>query len=223
MKTYFMCFWRAAARFNHLDPGAAVDIDVVSIDGHALKEKYTFEMKAVTSTPEEMFQRLKLERTFPEDGTIVQTSPKRIEIWYNEGDRTTVHVVYFAVNTLTSITGNAEFSYRPLWEQIGLLQIAHWATYVGLLTLLGGTWFQSVLEKRRGNYSRWNSFFNALHYLSIAAILLELILYKVQYSQVIFRDFINFTFVRITLIQLGTVVISILLRKLRFMFLAISV
>jgi copper transport protein len=61
-----------------------VDVDVVSMDGHALKEKYTFEIKVITATPEEIFQRLKLERTSPEDGTIVQTSPKKIEIWYNE-------------------------------------------------------------------------------------------------------------------------------------------
>jgi copper transport protein len=253
-----------------------VDVDVVAMDGHSIKEKYTFEIKVITATPEERFQNLKLERIIPEDGIIVQTSPKRIEIWYNEsvemsyfgilndkqqyvptgiptvdpdnpkhyildlneefsngtysihsypkiGDRTTVFVAYFAVNSLTSISGNAEFSFYELWDQIGFLQIAHWLAYFALLTLLGGTLFQLLLKKNKGNISSWGRFARALYWLSIMAIFLELIVYKVQYSNVVFKDFVNFTFVWITLLQVASVVISFIIKKLRLLFLVVSV
>jgi copper transport protein len=254
-----------------------VDIDVVAMDGHALKEKYTFEIKVITATPEERFQNLKLERTIPGDGTIVKTSPNRIEIWYNEavempyfgllddkqqivdtdnptvdpenpkhyvldlknelpngtyaihsypriGERTTVHVVYFAINNLTSITGNKDFSYDELGEQLGVLQFSHWLAYFGLLTLLGGIWFQLLLAKsKRGDESRWQRIAKVLYGLSFLAILLELMMYKIQYSQVVLKDFMSFTFVWITLLQLAAVVMSFLIKKLRFLFLALSV
>lgn len=263
---------------NNLPSGKyTVDIDVVAMDGHALKEKYTFEIKVITATPEERFQNLKLERSIPEDGTIVKTSPKRIEVWYNEavempyfgllddkqqlvdtdnptvdpidpkhyildlkdelpsgtyaihfypriGERTTVHIVYFAINGLTSITGNQDFSYDKLWGQLGFLQFAHWFAYFGLLTLLGGTWFQHLLVKtKRGDESRWQRFANALYGVSILAICFELIMYKVQYSQVVWKDFMNFTFVWITLLQLAAVAISFFIKKLRLVLLAASI
>lgn len=61
-----------------------MDIDVVAVDGHPLKEKYQFEIKVNATSDEQSFQRLKLERTYPEDGTIVEKSPNQIELWYTE-------------------------------------------------------------------------------------------------------------------------------------------
>lgn len=254
-----------------------VDIDVVAMDGHSLKEKYTFEIKVITATPEERFQNLKLERSIPEDGTVIQTSPKRLEVWYNEavempyfgllddkqkmidtekpkvdpdnpkhyileleeelpdgtyaihyypriGERTAVQIVYFAINELTSITGNQDFSYEKLWDQLGVLQFAHWLAYFGLLTLLGGTLFQLLLTKaRHGNESRWMRIAKIMYVTSILAILFELIIYRLQYSQVVLKDFMNFTFVWITLLQLIFVMISIFTKKLRFVLLMMSV
>ncbi|WP_028610884.1 copper resistance protein CopC [Paenibacillus harenae] len=255
-----------------------VDIDVVAMDGHALKEKYTFEVKVVTATPEERFQNLQLVRTTPEDGTIVQGTPTRIEVWYNEdvdempyfgllndkqqmldtakptvdpdepkhyvleldqeldsgtyaihfypriGDRTTVNIVYFAVDEFTSITGHREFSYDELWDQLGLLQWAHWLSYFGLLTLTGGALFRQLLGNNNlGEEKRWVRFAYTMYGLSVIAIVMVLVMYRVGYSQVVFNDFINFNFVWITMIQLLTVCISIMIKKLRLVLLSISV
>jgi len=62
----------------------SVEIDVVSLDGHFIREKYLFEIKISITPSEETFQRLRLERSLPEDGTILQTAPQTIELWYNE-------------------------------------------------------------------------------------------------------------------------------------------
>ncbi|RIX46544.1 hypothetical protein D3P08_25995 [Paenibacillus nanensis] len=264
---------------HNLPPGKyTVDIDVVAMDGHALKEKYTFEVKVVKATPEERFQNLQLVRSVPEDGTIVKNTPSRIEVWYNEdvdempyfgllddhqhivdtakptvdpadpkhyileleqdlpggtyavhfypriGDRTTVNIVYFAIDHFTSITGNREFSYDKLWDQLGLLQWAHWLSYFGLLTLTGGTLFRSMLgNSRLGEEKRWARFAQGMYGLSILSILLELIMYRVGYSQVVFYDFLHFTFVWITIAQFVTVLISVWIKKWRLVVLSIAV
>lgn len=254
-----------------------VEADVIAMDGHSLNEKYTFEIKVITTSPEEKFQNLKLVRSLPEDGTIVQSSPKRIDVWYNEavempyfgllndkqqlvdtenpvvdpndpkhyildlqdelpsgtysihfypriGNQTTVHVVYFAVDELTSITGNQQFSFDKMKKQLGELQFAHWIAYLGLLTLFGGSFFQLILAKKmRGDESQWQQVANMLYVISILAIILELILYKLDYNHVVMKDFMNFNFVRITLLQLAAVVISFMIKKLRFILLGAAI
>lgn len=251
-----------------------VEVDVVAMDGHSLNETYTFEIKVVTTSPEEKFKNLKLERSIPEDGTIVQASPKRIEVWYNEAvemayfgllddkqqlvdtgnpqvdpndpkhyilelenelprgtyaihfyprieQQTTVNVVYFAVNELTSITGNQEFSFDKMKKQLGALQFAHWIAYLGLLTLFGGSWFRLILDKqKRGDELHWQQVANILYIISILAIILELFMYRSSYYHVVWKDFINFNFVWITLLQLGIVTLSFAIKKLRFVLLA---
>jgi copper transport protein len=52
--------------------------------------------------------------------------------------------------------------------------------------------------------------------------MLELILYKAQYAQVILKDFIQFNFVWITLLQIVAVVLSFFINKLRLLFLLVS-
>jgi len=253
----------------------SVDIDVVSMDGHAIREKYLFEIKLAFSTPEERFQRLRLEQTFPEDGTIVKTSPKTIELWYNEpveldfallndkqqllqtglpvadpanpnhfvlklndelpagtytilsypriGDNVKVDTVYFAVEKMTAVTGINKYSRVTLWSQIGSLQVAHWIAYLGLLALLGGNWFQKAIAKKSANLSRWKLVSNILYALSLAAILLELVLNKAEYSEVVLSDFLRFNFVWMTLLQVGFVVSSLIVKRLRIYFLLLSV
>lgn len=253
----------------------SVDIDVVSLDGHPLREKYSFEIKLAISTPEERFQRLQLERTFPEDGTIVKVSPNTIELWYNEsveldlallndqdrwvetglpvadqanpnhfvlklnnelpvgtytllaypriGDNVKVDTIYFAVEKLTAVTSINKYSRETLWNQICLLQIAHWVAYFGLLALLGGVWFQRMIAKSSGNHARWRLLSSFLYVFSVAAIFLELALNKAEYSEVVISDFLRFNFVWITLLQVGFVILSSIIKRLRLYFLLFSV
>jgi copper transport protein len=68
---------------KNLSPGTYnVDVDVISIDGHGLKESYSFEIK---EPPKEIrdVPSLTLDRTFPEDGAILQEPPKQIDLWYS--------------------------------------------------------------------------------------------------------------------------------------------
>jgi|GEM_PF-1266203 len=75
-----------------LAPGTyTVIVDVISSDGHPIQESYRFVIKETPGpepepepTPEERFERLDLLRTAPADGSIVEASPGRIELWFNE-------------------------------------------------------------------------------------------------------------------------------------------
>ncbi len=254
-----------------------VDIDVVSMDGHPIKEKYPFELKVKTTSNEERFQRLRLERTYPEDGTIIKRTPKKIELWYTEpaemdyfgvlddkqqdvpsgvpyvdpkdprhfiielddelrkgtysihsqvqiGEQRKYDIVYFAVEDFTSITGSASYSFDSLLQHIGVLQIAHWLAYIGVLTLLGGTWFQFI-DKGNGNIIRWKKASNYLYVLSIVALILELLLNKYQYAEVNFNDYLAFNFVWISIAQIAFLSVSYRIKqnKIRFIFLLLSV
>lgn len=254
----------------------SVDIDVVALDGHSLKEKYSFEIKMSMSSPDEMFDRLELIRTSPLDGTIVESSPKKIELWFNEpiemrffgllndkqqivptekpivdpldskhfilelenglpagtysiqaypsiGDNTGIHIVYFAVKEFTSITSdNDKLSLQNDWDQTGVLQVFHWLSYFGLLTLFGGTLFQLKIAKSNGNLLRWRVISNALFGVSMLAILLELFIYKMQHPGVLFNDFLRFNTVWISLLQIGLVVVSFAFKKIRLILLLVA-
>lgn len=250
----------------------SVDIDVVSMDGHSLKEKYSFDIKMAMSTPEEMFERLELVRTSPSDGTIMEVSPNQIELWFNEpvemrffgllndkqqivptnkpvvdpddpkhfilkleselptgtysiqaypsiGENTGVHIVYFAVKEFTSITSSNQISLQNEWGQTGILQMVHWLSYFGLLVLFGGTFFQFIIVKSNGNLLRWRIISNVLYGLSIAAILLEMFIYKMQHPSVMMNDFLRFNTVWISLLQISLVVVSLTVKKIRLILL----
>lgn len=254
-----------------------VDIDVVSMDGHPVKEKYQFELKVKTTSNEERFQRLRLERTYPDDGTIIIESPKKIELWYSEsveidiigilddkqqtvpiddpyvdpnnpkhiifelieelqkgtysinsqvkiGEQRKYDIVYFAVEEFSSFTGSASYSNDSLWKHIGLLQMLHWLSYVGLLTLFGGTWFQFI-DKGKGNLLRWKKASHYLYGISVAALVLELLLNKYQYAEVNFNDFLALNFVWISILQIAFLSVSYKIKqnKIRFIFLLLSV
>ncbi|OXS54921.1 hypothetical protein B1A99_24370 [Cohnella sp. CIP 111063] len=245
----------------------SVDIDVVSLDGHALREKYQFEIKLALTTPEERFKGLLLERTYPEDGSIVMKSPDSIELWYNEtveldlallndndrmvetalptldqttpghyvlelndelppgtytilaypriGNNVKVDTIYFAVEKMTEVTSKNTYSRDTLWNQIGNLQFTHWIVYAGLLSLLGGNWFFRVIAKNRGDHKRWSLVSGILYVISIIGIILELLLARLEYADVVLRDFLRFNFVEVTLLQVGFVILSLIVRPLR--------
>jgi methionine-rich copper-binding protein CopC len=84
-----------AALPKDLSPGNySVKIDAISFDGHQVKENYQFEVKQPVLSKEELFQKFKLEKSNPEDGGIVSTSPEEIELWFNDKTAVTVFGVF---------------------------------------------------------------------------------------------------------------------------------
>lgn len=68
-----------------LIPGRyTVQIDVIAPDGHSLSESYRFEIEEPEMSEEDMFRNLRLNKSNPEDGTILSSSPKKIELWFSE-------------------------------------------------------------------------------------------------------------------------------------------
>jgi copper transport protein len=70
---------------EELPPGYyTVDIRVLALDGDPLGESYQFAVEKPQLEEEEMWRLLKLEKSFPEDGTIVKSSPEQIDLWFTQ-------------------------------------------------------------------------------------------------------------------------------------------
>ncbi|KRF18628.1 copper resistance protein CopC [Paenibacillus sp. Soil787] len=261
---------------QNLSPGKYdITIDVVALDGHPVREEYQFEIKK--SPEEEMFERLKLDRTVPEDGSILPTSPKKIELWYTEpaklsvfallddkqqmlsiknpivdpndpkhyfldldtelsegtyaihslvqiGDKQKYEIKYFAVKKFSSFTGTAATTNDSLFNHIGFLQISRWLAFISLLTLFGITIFQQFVDKGKGNQQPRKQYSKYFFGISILTLLLELVLNKFRYSEIILKDYVVFNFFWIPVLQTLFVGISWIFKgKLRIIFLFPSV
>jgi copper transport protein len=57
-----------------------VVIHALALDGHEIKESYSFELKKAIKSQ----GPAKLEKTFPEDGEILSASPERMEFWFTQ-------------------------------------------------------------------------------------------------------------------------------------------
>lgn len=239
----------------NLAPGKyEINLDVVALDGHPVRENYSFEIKK--SLEEELFQKLKLERTLPEDGSILPSSPQKIELWYTVpaeifafgllddkqqllssiiptrdpndskhytlnldselkegtyaiqafvqiGDKQKFETKYFAVKSFTPITSSAAVSSESVFEQLGFLQLAHWLTFISILTLTGLNLFQLFIDNGHGNQVRLKRFSQYLFGVSLLAVALGLILNKFRYSEIVLKDYIIFNFVWIPVLQLA--------------------
>jgi copper transport protein len=70
---------------EELPPGYyTVDIRVLALDGDPLRESYQFVVEKPQFEVEEMWRLLKMEKSNPGDGTIVQSSPKQIDLWFTQ-------------------------------------------------------------------------------------------------------------------------------------------
>ncbi len=253
---------------KNLSPGTYnVGVDVISIDGHGLKESYSFELKEPPKENKDI-PSFTLDRTFPEDGSILQESPKQIDLWFSKptelsvfgllndkqqsldtkkpyadpndpkhfiielsgtikggtyslvsyaktDDKEDYKIKYFAVKNVTSITGSASSSNDSIWKHIGLLQLAHWLSYIGMFLLIGSSWFRAIISAHNETNLKWKKISPYVYVFSGAAILFELILNKFQYSEVVIRDFITFNFIWIPIIQLILLTISYFVRWYR--------
>jgi copper transport protein len=67
-----------------------VYIDVIGQDGHPIREDYIFTVAEPKLSEEEMFSKLELEKSVPADGTIVESSPQVIDLWFTQPAELTV-------------------------------------------------------------------------------------------------------------------------------------
>jgi copper transport protein len=73
-----------------------VQIEVLAPDGEPLKAMFQFVVDVENEDMDkgEMWRLLHLEKSFPEDGMIVQSSPKRIELWFTQESQLTAIGVF---------------------------------------------------------------------------------------------------------------------------------
>ncbi|EGL84258.1 copper resistance protein CopC [Caldalkalibacillus thermarum TA2.A1] len=235
-----------------------VRIDVIAPDGHPLTESYQFEVEEPEISEEDMFRDLRLEKSNPEDGVILSSSPDKIELWTTQpaeitafglfddkdevvrtseplvdpenpkhfiieveeelnkgtytinwyaqiGDKSKNGIFYFAIDEVTSLV-SAERGSTGLpslsFGSVGGKQWAHWLAFLGLLTLFGGTWFDVVIAKKKGNQTRWKKVTLYLYGLSMLGLFLLLIERRVEFSHLIWTDFISLRFTWLTGLQM---------------------
>jgi copper transport protein len=241
---------------EELPPGYyKVDIRVLALDGDPLRENYQFVVEKPQMEEEEMWRLLKLEKSSPEDGTIIRTSPSQIDLWFTQpatlsafglfddhqgGVRTnepyvdpvnpnhyiieldkelssgtyTINwyaaiggkekngIIYFAVDEFSSIIPPKGTEKGQSISKIGILDVAKWLVFVGLLPLFGGTWFYHIIVKQKGNDRRWRKVSFFLYGLSISGLLLLLFQRGSESSEMPFIEFVSLPFVWIPMLQI---------------------
>lgn len=123
--------------------------------------------------------------------------------WYaGIGGKEKNGITYFAVNEVSSIIPPTGAEKGQSISKIGILDVAKWLVFVGLLPLFGGTWFYHIIAKQKGNYRRWRKVSFLLYGLSISGLLLLLFQRWSESSQMPFIEFISLPFVWIPILQI---------------------
>jgi copper transport protein len=239
-----------------LPPGYyTVRIRVSAIDGDPLRESYQFVVEKSQFEKDELWRILYLDKSNPEDGTIVAGSPKQIDLWFNRpanistfglfddhqrvvktkqplmdpenpkhytielekelssgtytiswyasiGGKEKNGVIYFAVNEMTSIIPPQGTVKKQTFSKVNLLDVSKWLVYLGLLTLVGGTWFNQWIAKQGGNNERWKRVALFLYILSIGGLVLLLYQRWTTSFQASWLEFISLTYVWIPIVQI---------------------
>jgi copper transport protein len=111
-------------------------------------------------------------------------------------------VFYFAVDEVTSLRPPEGMPTNLWFSDIGVKHAAHWLAFVGLLTLFGGTWFQQVIAKERGNQQRWDRLSLGLYGLSVIGFLLLLIYRRFELPELPLREFLTLKFTWVAILQI---------------------
>jgi copper transport protein len=268
-----------------LSPGLyTVTFDVIALDGYVVRDQFKFIINE-PSDSSEMKPKLRLENASPGDGDIVGTSPRQIDLWFNQPAEITAlglfnkddtfltqepysdpkdpqHVIiklneelspgtyqvswfaspidktgreiaadvqeiyYFAVEDLsTLVSGQDSAAFRWFTSSLGIKHIAHWFAFIGLLMLLGGSWFSHGIAKGEGNYARWRKISGILYGISIIGLILLLIQRRLELSNLSLADYVALQFAWIPALQILLVTVSQWLTKgkLRILLGAVSV
>jgi copper transport protein len=110
---------------------------------------------------------------------------------------------YFSVEEVTTlISSQNTTSFRWFSRFIDLTHIAHWLSFIGLLTLLGGTWFATTISKHAGDRARWRATSHILYGLTVVGLALLWLIRKSELSELPFSDFILLQFSWVPLVQI---------------------
>lgn len=80
--------------------------------------------------------------------------------------------------------------------------MAHWLTFIGLLTLFGGTWFSVTIAKGKGDHARWRKVSLWLYGLSIVGLVILLYGRRAQFSQLSWGELATLRFIWVPLLQI---------------------
>ncbi|MCY9693380.1 copper resistance protein CopC [Paenibacillus alginolyticus] len=128
----------------------SVIIDVFSIDGHQVKEKYQFDVKKTILTQEEQLQRFKLEESNPVDGNILSFSPEVIDLWFTDNTQVTAFGLFDDLGKTVSTTNPVQDSTNKKHYTINLKKQLHKGTY-------SAHWYATV-----GNFEKNGIFYFAV-------------------------------------------------------------
>ncbi|OQP03890.1 hypothetical protein B1690_17130 [Geobacillus sp. 46C-IIa] len=151
-------------------------------------------------------------------GTYQVTWYARPSKTFDNSEPDILDVFYFAVDKFTPIQqGNKGVPTKSLWFQnIGLKQWGYWILFIGLTTLFGGTFFNSVILKE--NDSKWNKISLALIILVLIGEGIIVISQKVETGNLSMIHFLSLKFVWIPVIQGILLVLGLLFDKIRLFF-----
>lgn len=114
-----------------------------------------------------------------------------------------VGLFYFSVKEVTTLVSDSNFMLlRPFYNPIGLKQIADWFAFIGLLSLAGGSWFQTIIAGTSGNRKRWNLVSWSLYGMSVTGFVTLIILRRFELPQISFLEFVSLNFVWIPVLQI---------------------
>jgi copper transport protein len=126
-------------------------------------------------------------------------------------------IYYFAVEDLsTLVSGQDSAAFRWFSSSLGIKHIAHWFAFIGLLTLLGGSWFSHGIAKGEGNYLRWRRISGILYGISVIGLIFLLIQRRLELSNLSLSDYIALQFAWIPALQILLVTVSQWLTKGKF-------
>jgi methionine-rich copper-binding protein CopC len=110
-----------------------VNIHVLAPDDDPVRETYRFIVERSepepTLTPEEKWRLFELERTYPEDGMIVDSTPNRIELWFTQPAELTAFGVFDDKNQPISFGDPYVDPNNPLINVIELPEALSRGTY----------------------------------------------------------------------------------------------
>lgn len=263
-----------------------VNVDVISVDAHRIKESFGFDVKLPLLTAEELWNKLKIEKSSPSDGEVISYSPEKIDLWFTEP--TTLEIVavfndqdklvqtnepyvdpknrkhmiielsedlrkgtyrvfwsalikgekgqllakegafFFAVQEVTSFSPSGGTKNYHFIQSLGVKQLAIWGTFVGLLTLSGGVFFQHFLARGEGNVVRWRLAERILYGVALIGFVLMLVSYWTGLNDdrsISYSDFFRLQHVWVTIIQLMLLTVAYWFFKgyLRIFLLALTV
>jgi copper transport protein len=113
-----------------------------------------------------------------------------------------VNVFYFAVGEVSSLIPPEAGTSNLGFGIIGVKQTAHWLSFLGLLTLFGGTLFHLVIAKGRGNEERWRRVSLGFYVLAVTGFFVLLIYRRFELPTLPLQELLALKFTWVPMLQI---------------------